>query len=676
MRRFCIYTISLLFFYLPLTAQTFTSSNLPICIITTDGGASIPDEPGVLGNLKIIYRGPGRRNYVSDQTNTAYLNYDGRIDIEKRGSSSQSSPKRNYGFTTLLADNYTNNNVSLLGMPAENDWILSGMVFDTALIRDYLCLNLSRKLGNYASRTEYCEVIVNNDYKGLFLLEEKIKADDGRVDVLKIGTGDNTQPNISGGYITKADKTTGDDPIAWTMYSFQGAPVDYIHQLPKPENASFYQTGYIRGEFTKLETAARFNDISIVNGYPAIIDIPSFIDYMIINEFASNPDAYQYSTYFHKDRNGKLRAGPIWDLDLSFGNDLFFWGMDRSKTTLWYFEDMYYNNGSRFWYDLFYNTTYRCYLARRWNEIIQPGQPMHPDSIEIFIDKTVTIISEAVARDYERWDKLGSHAQRITGIKNFINARMTWMTHNLGSYTACSNITVPGLVISKINYHPSPTAAYPDDDDLEFIEIRNNSDVTVNLTGIYFRGTGLTYCFPSGNTLGPHLSLIIASNTNAFRATWDITPFGQFTRHLSNSSESLVLLDAFGNVIDEVCYYDVAPWPAADGNGYYLKLTDLYLDNSLPSSWTASNGVINSVGETPEDIDVDIYPNPVGDIIYVKSGPEIISLNIYDIQGRLLMTLNGGGNLCEIDVRHLMKGTYIIKVITDSGSRTEKIVKD
>jgi hypothetical protein len=676
MRRSCIYTILFFCLYLPVTAQTFTSSNLPICLITTDGGVSVPDEPGVLGNMKIIYRGPGQRNYVSDQNNPAYLNYDGRIDIEKRGSSSQSSPKRNYGFTTLMADNTTKNNVSLLGMPEENDWILSGMVFDTALIRDYLCLNLSRKLGNYASRTEYCEVMVNNDYKGLFLLEEKIKADDGRVDVLKIGTGDNTMPNISGGYITKADKTTGGDPIAWTMYSFQGSPVDYIHVLPKPENASFYQTGYIRGEFTKLETAAKYNDISIVNGYPAIIDIPSFIDFMIINEFASNPDAYQYSTFFHKDRNGKLSAGPIWDLDLSFGNDLFFWGMDRSKTNLWYFEDQYYNNGSRFWYDLFYNNTYKCYLARRWNEVIQPGQPMYPDSIKAFIDKTVTYISEAVARDYERWNKLGSHAQRITNIKNFINARMAWMTQNLGSYAACSNITVPGLVISKINYHPSPTAAYPDDDDLEFMEIQNNSDVTVSLTGIYFRGTGLTYVFPAGTSLGPHLSVIIVSNTNAFRTTWDFTPFGQFTRHLSNSSESLVLLDAFGNVIDEVCYSDVAPWPAADGNGYYLKLTDVNLDNSLPSSWTASNGVITSVGETPGDIGLEIYPNPVSDFLYIKSDQEIISLNIYDMQGRVQMAINGGDNMCEVDVRHLIKGTYIVKVITDGGSRTEKIVKD
>jgi hypothetical protein len=301
---------------------------------------------------------------------------------------------------------------------------------------------------------------------------------------------------------------------------------------------------------------------------------------------------------------------------------------------------------------------------------------MYPDSIKAFIDKTVTYISEAVARDYERWDKLGSHAQRITNIKNFINARMAWMTQNLGSYAACSNITVPGLVLTKINYHPSPTAAYPDDDDLEFIEIINNSDVTVSLTGIYFRGTGLTYGFPSGTSLGPHLSVIIVSNTNAFRATWDFTPFGQFTRHLSNSSESLVLLDAFGNVIDEVCYSDVAPWPAADGNGYYLKLTDVNLDNSLPSSWTASNGVITSVGETPGDIGLEIYPNPVSDFLYIKTDQEIISLNIYDMQGRVQMAINGGDNMCEVDVRHLIKGTYIVKVITDGGSRTEKIIKD
>ena len=58
-------------------------------------------------------------------------------------------------------------------------------------------------------------------------------------------------------------------------------------------------------------------------------------------------------------------------------------------------------------------------------------------------------------------------------------------------------------MITKINYHPLPTAQYPDDDDLEFMEIRNNSDVTVNLSGVYFRGTGLVYQFPANSTLAP-----------------------------------------------------------------------------------------------------------------------------------------------------------------------------
>jgi hypothetical protein len=120
----------------------------------------------------------------------------------------------------------------------------------------------------------------------------------------------------------------------------------------------------------------------------------------------------------------------------------------------------------------------------------------------------------------------------------------------------------------------------------------------------------------------------------------------------------------------------VAPWPAADGNGYWLKLADVNLDNSLASSWTASNGVISSVSETPADVSIDIYPNPAGDFLYIRSDREIVSLNIYDLQGRKLITVNGGDNLCEIDIRHLVKGAYIVKVFTEDGSRTEKIIKD
>lgn len=674
--RNCINIILLAVVSLSLKGQTLTESNLPIVIITTDGGVSIPDEPKVKASMKLIYRGPGERNYVTDKDNPAFLNYDGRIGIEIRGSSSQVSPKKNYGFTTRMADDVTNNNVSLLGMPEENDWILGGMVFDTAMVRDYLCHRLSGRLGNYASRAAYCEVIINNTYMGLYILQEKLKADNNRIDVIKIKTTDNALPDLSGGYITKADKLTGGDTPTWVMYSFQNSVVEYIHELPKPEDATTAQTAYIKGEFFRLEAAAKNNDISVINGYPAIIDIPSFIDFMIVNEFASNPDAYQYSTYFHKERNGKLRAGPVWDLDLSYGNDLFQWSLDRSKTYLWYFEDYYYNNGSTFWRDLFHNTQYRCYLSRRWNEVIQPGQPLHQASLNAFIDSTVSYISEAVVREYQRWGKSGSHVQRIADIKSFMAARTDWITANIGPYSACSDVSVPQLVIAKIMYHPQTTSQFPDEEELEFIEIRNAGTTTVNLSGIYFPGTGFVYRFPPSSTLAPGLCVILASNASVFQSVYGFAPFGQFTKHLSNSGEPLILADAFGNVIDYVEYSDVSPWPDADGNGYYLKLTDTGLDNSLAESWIASNDLITSI-EVPYDrVNVSIYPNPVREILYISGESVITSVDIYDINGRLVLSQPGGSETCQVHAGRLAAGTYIIRVTSGDRYYTEKIVKE
>ncbi len=279
--------------------------------------------------MKIINRGNDQRNYVTDKDNAAYLNYNGRIDIEIRGSSSQSLPKKQYGFTTLENDNQTDNDVSLLGLPKESDWIINGLAFDPALIRDYLCYNLSRQIGQYATRTIYCEVIINDIYKGLYILQEKIKQDANRVNVIKISSSDLTYPAVTGGYITKADKPDG-DPVAWKMSSNIAVnDVSYIHELPKPENVKQQQNDYIKGEFLKLSNAAYNKNNSPVDGIPSVIDIPSFVDFMLLNEFSANTDAYQYSTFFHKDRTGKLRAGPVWDMNLTFGNDLFHWGYDR-----------------------------------------------------------------------------------------------------------------------------------------------------------------------------------------------------------------------------------------------------------------------------------------------------------------------------------------------------------
>jgi hypothetical protein len=671
-----VFIIGLLFFGLcsQVVAQSFTDSNLPIVMINTDYGWDIVDEPRIMATMKIIYRGPGERNYYSDRDNPDYLNYDGRIDIEIRGSSSQAFSKKQYGFSTRLSDDVSKNNVSLLGMPEEHDWILNGMVYDTAMIRDYLCYNLYRKLGSYASRTVYCELFINNNYRGIYLLQEKIKADKERVDVIKIGSNDNVPHNVSGGYITKADKVSLGEPVMWTMFTWYGAPVDYLSVLPKPENLTPSQLDYIRIQFEDLETTARNKDVSLENGFPSIIDIPSFIDHIIISELGSNPDAYQYSTYFHKDRRGKLRAGPIWDSDLTFGNDLFFWGFDRSNTAGWHFEERE-NDGSTFWRDLFYSNEFRCYLSKRWNELIQPEGPLHIESIEAFLDSTVSVIGEAVARDYVRWGISANHLQLISDIKSFVVERTAWMTKNLGSYAACSNVSVPPLIINKIMYKPETSLEFPVSDEMEFIEILNNSDQTVDLTGIYFLGTGLVYQFPAHTSLGPRSSYHLASFWSTFQARYGFAPFGEFTRHLSNQDEDLVLADGFGNIIDNVHYYSTPPWPDADGNGYYLALKDPSLDNSLPENWMASNDTVVSEKEYMSDNELSVFPNPVHDILRIQSDSEIRSLRFFDIQGRLLRNLDIYGRTCEIDISHFSKGTYILEITSSDKVYTRLIVK-
>jgi hypothetical protein len=675
MKRFSGLLLALFVVTISSFAQSFTDSNLPVVIINTDGGAAIPDSPRILGDMKIIYRGEGLRNYLTDQNTPGFLNYNGRINIEIRGSSSQTLPKKQYGFSTLKKDNITNDNVSLLGMPADNDWILNGLAFDPSLIRDYLNYNLSRMIGEYASRTVYCELILNGIYNGLYVLEEKIKQGSERVNVTKISTTDNSYPNLTGGYITKADKTTGGDPVAWTMSSYIGInDVTFIHELPKPESVTKLQNDYIHKEFTKLSNTAAQNNFSFENGYPSVIDIPSFVDYMILNELGANADAYQFSTYYHKDRNGKLRAGPIWDLNLTFGYDLALWGYDRSKTNTWQFNNGD-NEGPTFWKDLFRDPDFRCALSKRWNQLIQPGQPLNYASIETLIDKIVALISEASVRENARWGTVTNLSNEISKIKNFLQLRIPWMTTAIGA-SNCSNVIIPPLVITKIMYHPDSTAAFPDRDKQEFLEITNTGNENVSLAGVYFRGTGFVYQFPPSAEISANSRLILAGNNETFIKKYGYYPAGQFTRNLSNKSEKLVLADGFGNVIDSVTYHDQTPWPDADGNGYYLELVDPLSDNSVAANWMATKNTLVSVNETEASVSLKIYPTRVRDYLKVESTGTINTLELFDLQGRLLKRITVDSGICNLDMTSYSSGIYMVHIISQGKMEVRKVIKE
>ncbi|NBP30506.1 MAG: spore coat protein CotH, partial [Flavobacteriia bacterium] len=199
-------------FLLPIFVHSqvnLTSSNLPIVKIVVPAGQQINDNTRIVCDMGVIDN-PNNINLINDPLN----NYNGKISIEIRGSTSQQYPKKSYGFETQTTLG-TNNNVSLMGLPVENDWILNGPYPDKTLLRDAMTYELSRKMGHYASRFRFCELLINNQYLGVYLLLERIKRDNDRVNIARLDQDDLAGDSLTGGYIVKVDKLTGESGTTW-----------------------------------------------------------------------------------------------------------------------------------------------------------------------------------------------------------------------------------------------------------------------------------------------------------------------------------------------------------------------------------------------------------------------------------------------------------------------------
>ena len=232
-------------------------NNLPTMRISTIGQV-IVDEPKI--NAELIV---SENNIESDY----------KIGIEIRGSSSQIFPKKSYGFETRSSDWSEDLDVSLGGFPEEEDWILYGPYSDKSLIRNKLTFDLSNSIGYKASRVKFYNLFINNDYKGLYVLMEKIKRDQNRVDITEL-EGD----NVNGGYIIKIDKPTSDGGGCNTCYdnsfSFRSSfdkngnisgdsPIYFIYHYPKPEDIFNNQKNHISSiinDFESVLSSENFDD--------------------------------------------------------------------------------------------------------------------------------------------------------------------------------------------------------------------------------------------------------------------------------------------------------------------------------------------------------------------------------------------------------------------------------
>ncbi len=413
----------------------FNESTLPIVVIDTDG-QEILNDPRIVVHMGIIDNASGINN-MDDPFN----GYDGQISIEIRGSSSQMFPKKQYALETQDIDG-ENLNVSILGMPAENDWILYAPYSDKSLLRNFLAYELARDMGRYASRTRFCELVINDDYKGLYIFMEKIKRDNNRVDISKLDPDETTGDDLTGGYILKVDKWDGENNDGWWSASplpeYDGTW--YQYHYPKPDDIVDEQKDYINNYITDFElliASESYNDPDA--GYYDQVNLESFIDVSLMSEISKNVDAYRLSAFMYKDKDsedGRLTMGPIWDYNLAFGNADYYEGWDPAG---WQMDVELGGDGFKipfWWYRIWDDETFRDAFYQRWQELRQ--SIFSEEYIISMIDSAIAVIAEAQVRNFQRWPILdqyvwpnayvgGTYENEIDYLTDWITARLDWM---------------------------------------------------------------------------------------------------------------------------------------------------------------------------------------------------------------------------------------------------------
>lgn len=420
-------------------------SNLPLLVLDAYGRGK-PEDRSRFHDVALMLFEP--LNGVARLTDLPSVA--SRAGWRVRGQSSANFAKTPYRIE-LWNEQDEDLDRALAGLPAESDWALIGPFVDRSLIRNAVVYDLGREMGLQAPRYAWVEAYITldpeplsaNSYQGVYMLTETIKNARNRLDLSQLRLPDTAAPKISGGYILRFDWSaldesdttlpcTGDDPISVPIF---GGPerargtcwFDLEVVDPDPINDAQHEwvTGYVQELHDRLHQDPP-------SDYEALIDVDSFVDHFLINELTRDMDAYARSTLFHKDRDGKLVAGPLWDYNLTFAAGGFF---DNTSTSGWQFEQRI---GSNDWYHrLATDPRFRQRAAARWQ---QWRRGLLSDrALEQRIADMVIPLAEAAARDFQRWPVSStanelfrippgtSWQAQLQAIRDWLSLRLAWL---------------------------------------------------------------------------------------------------------------------------------------------------------------------------------------------------------------------------------------------------------
>ncbi|MFN7143599.1 MAG: CotH kinase family protein, partial [Myxococcota bacterium] len=271
-------------------------------LLLIEPSAPIVDEERVEARLVVVGRPDAGGGKAAPSLVT-------RAAIEARGKSSSTFPKRSYNLE-LQDDDGDDLAARLLGLPAEADWVLHGPYTDKTALRNAFTYALARRMGPYAPRTAFTEVRINGAYAGLYTLVEKPEIDPVRVDLPEPTDDDGV---VTGGFLFKIEGGT-DGGAGWRS---ERGTIYELHD-PGPDEITDAQLDLLRTVVDKFEAGLRAGADPDRH-----IDIASFVDFVIVQELSRNVDGYRRSTFLQAvptDEGYRLRAGPVWDFDIAWGN--------------------------------------------------------------------------------------------------------------------------------------------------------------------------------------------------------------------------------------------------------------------------------------------------------------------------------------------------------------------